>query len=141
MSISHARLLFDRVKFFHDSLNRINVAGCLIVFSGVVLYKITHHFDKHDKDHGESDGIVRYRHVNGDQIDIDERGGEEDEEEMWMNSVSVEMLHNGDKEKAYEMESVGIQMGLPTVQVAETEEDDSKDEENDDESAIRHRIT
>jgi solute carrier family 35, member C2 len=34
------------VTFFEDELNRINVAGCIIVFLGVVVYKINFHLDK-----------------------------------------------------------------------------------------------
>lgn len=111
------------------------MAGCAIVFSGVVLYKITHHLDKHGKDHEESegaDGLVRYRQVNGSsQTDT-----EEDAE--WMESVPVEMLHSNDTKKAYEMKSVDIQLGLPTVQSEESEEEDD-DEDSD--SSMRHRIT
>ena len=110
------------------------MAGCLIVFSGVVLYKVTYHLDKHNVDHEEGDGIVRYQHVNGSKTEIE---GDEDSE-LWIKSVSAEML-NGDSKKAYEMESIGIQMGLPTVQVEETL--DEEEEENESDSSIRHRIT
>ena len=30
-----------RVIFFHDPINAINAGGCLIVFSGVILYKVS----------------------------------------------------------------------------------------------------
>jgi len=38
--------IFVGVMFFHDELNRINLAGCFVIFIGVVLYKITHHMNK-----------------------------------------------------------------------------------------------
>jgi hypothetical protein len=109
------------------------VAGCLIVFSGVVLYKITYHLDKHGKDHEQVEGRVRYRHVDGDQTEIE---GNEDDVELWISSVQEEIRHNGDAKKAYEMESVGIQMGLPIVQV-----EDIDNEDDGDEDSVRHRIT
>ena len=34
-----SRLFYSRVVFFHDPINAINAGGCLIVFSGVILYK------------------------------------------------------------------------------------------------------
>lgn len=34
------------VAYFEDELNRINLAGCFIVFMGVVVYKITFHLDQ-----------------------------------------------------------------------------------------------
>lgn len=106
----------------------------VIVFSGVVLYKITYHLDKHDKDHDPIEqGPIRYRHVNGDQTEIEG----DDDVELWMSSVQDEIRHNGhDKNKAYETESIGIQMGLPTVQVENID-----DEEEDEDDSVRHRIT
>jgi len=38
--------IFVGVMFFKDDLNRINLAGCFVVFCGVVLYKVTHHMSK-----------------------------------------------------------------------------------------------
>lgn len=40
-SIVDLLFLSHRVLFFHDSINAINAAGCLVVFSGVILYKVS----------------------------------------------------------------------------------------------------
>jgi hypothetical protein len=37
------------VKVFHDPLNRVNEGGCIIVFLGVVLYKVQFHLMKKAK--------------------------------------------------------------------------------------------
>jgi len=43
--------IFVGVEFFDDSLNRINLTGCAIVFMGVLLYKVYYHFQhQHDDD-------------------------------------------------------------------------------------------
>jgi solute carrier family 35 protein C2 len=34
------------VAIFHDELNKVNVAGCLVVLLGIVFYKVTFHLDK-----------------------------------------------------------------------------------------------
>lgn len=116
-----------RVEFFHDSLNRINVAGCLIVFSGVVLYKVSYHLDKDRNKEHEEDGIVRYEHVeNGEQ----QLNG-------WDESIDGEMLNGEVKKSSLEIESVGIQMGLSKADLLAQDENGKCD---DDES-IRHRIT
>jgi len=92
--------------------------------------------DKHDKGHTEIKEPVRYRQVDGDQTTIE---GDEDAE-LWMESVQAEMLHSDDKKMAYEVESVGIQMGLATVlQVEKTDDNDEENEDSD--SSMRHRIT
>lgn len=114
------------------------MAGCLIVFSGVVLYKVTYHLDKHGKDEEETERTVRYRQVNGSQTEIEE------DAELWLETVPPEMLHNGDSKKAYEMEAVDIQMGLVAVEFQETKEvEDGEDGDlgDDSESSMRHRIT
>jgi solute carrier family 35 protein C2 len=121
------------VEFFHDSLNRVNVAGCLIVFSGVLLYKVSYHLDKHGKG-SEEDGRVRYEHVeNGEQ-----------QQNGWIESVDGKIL-DGDVEKtSFEMESVGIQMGLPTVHAQDLSgdsDDDYESSDSDNGESIRHRIT
>jgi solute carrier family 35, member C2 len=33
------------VGYFHDKLNRVNITGCLIVFLGVILYKVSHYLE------------------------------------------------------------------------------------------------
>ena len=38
--------IFVGVTFFHDELNKVNLAGCFVVFSGVVMYKVAFHLDK-----------------------------------------------------------------------------------------------
>lgn len=124
-SVTHTPHSFMcRVEFFHDSLNRINVAGCLIVFSGVVLYKVSYHLDKDRNKEHEEDGIVRYEHVeNGEQ----QLNG-------WIESIDGEMLSGEVKKTSLEMESVGIQMGSSKV-LAQDENG-----ECDDDESIRHRI-
>jgi hypothetical protein len=37
------------VSFFGDQLNRVNIMGCAVVFSGVFLYKIVFHMEKEAK--------------------------------------------------------------------------------------------
>lgn len=37
------------VFFFGDKLNFVNISGCLVVFSGVLLYKIVFHLEKAEK--------------------------------------------------------------------------------------------
>jgi hypothetical protein len=39
----------NRVFFFGDNLNFVNVSGCMVVFSGVILYKIVFHLEKAEK--------------------------------------------------------------------------------------------
>ena len=52
---------------FQDHINPINMLGCLIVFSGVVLYKITLHLSKMEaKAIVESDGTQTNALVNQD---------------------------------------------------------------------------
>lgn len=41
------------VSFFHDSLNKINVGGCAIVFLGVILYKVQFHLSKQQHQQGK----------------------------------------------------------------------------------------
>lgn len=38
--------IFVGVLYFRDELNRINLAGCFVVFLGVVLYKVSYHLTK-----------------------------------------------------------------------------------------------
>jgi hypothetical protein len=38
--------IFMGVFVFHDELNRLNLAGCFVVFLGVVFYKVSFHLDK-----------------------------------------------------------------------------------------------
>lgn len=40
------------VFYFGDKLNRVNVAGCVIVFLGVIIYKVMHFMDKKAKEEG-----------------------------------------------------------------------------------------
>jgi solute carrier family 35 protein C2 len=86
------------VNLFGDTLNRINVAGCLIVFSGVILYKVTYHLAQHDK--GD-----RYRSVDDSQND-----NEEEEDASWIDIVPVKLLQNDPKLAFETTASVGIQM-------------------------------
>lgn len=103
------------------------------------MYKITYHLDNHGKDHEgavDNDGRpVRYRQVNGSSHtqDMDQ------DEDLWMESVAVEMLHsNGDK-RMYETDSVGIQMGLPEVRTDESDDEEGDSLEGDSDDSIRHR--
>lgn len=41
--------IFVGVYYFDDKLNRINVSGCVIVFLGVFVYKVTHYMDAQRK--------------------------------------------------------------------------------------------
>ncbi|GKY92306.1 hypothetical protein MPSEU_000201700 [Mayamaea pseudoterrestris] len=38
------------VFYFDDQLNRINIAGCFVVFLGVIFYKVTHYMEKKAKE-------------------------------------------------------------------------------------------
>jgi hypothetical protein len=102
------------VKFFGDTLNRINVAGCLIVFSGVVLFKVTHHLAKNHK--GE-----QYRPVDELQNNDEEASG------LWMTNVPVKLLQNADK-LSFEMESLGIQMEISGERQEDDDENDCSSE-------------
>ena len=57
------------VLVFGDELNRINVMGCVVVFLGVILYKVTFHYNKREKENrlngiGERQAVLpRYEHV------------------------------------------------------------------------------
>lgn len=89
------------------------MAGCLIVFSGVVLYKVTYHLAQHDK--GD-----RYQTVDNSQND------DEEEDALWINNVPGKCLQNDPKSPS-ETASTGIQMGLPTVQKADDEEEEEEE--------------
>jgi solute carrier family 35 protein C2 len=62
--------IFVGVTFFGDALNATNIMGCLVVFGGVLVYKIAYHLDKMERgkpietrsNHGR-DGQVLYRHL------------------------------------------------------------------------------
>lgn len=41
--------IFIGITFFGDKLNAINISGCTMVFSGVILYKLVFHLDKAEK--------------------------------------------------------------------------------------------
>lgn len=97
----------------------------MIVFSGVVLYKVTYHLEQYDK--GE-----RYRSVDDSQNDYEEDAA------LWMDNVPVKLLQNEPK-SAFETATVGIQMGLPTMQIVSDEEEE-EDKENDS-SSSHHHIT
>jgi hypothetical protein len=88
------------------------VAGCLIVFSGVVLYKVTYHLAQHDK--GE-----RYQTVDNSQND-------DEDDALWINNVPGKLLQH-DPKSAFETASTGIQMGLPTVQKVDEEEEEEEE--------------
>jgi solute carrier family 35 protein C2 len=66
------------VTFFDDELNRINVAGCIVVFIGILYYKVTFHLDKHKREGRTSDKPPSrfrgrlYRAVLGDDDDDDD---------------------------------------------------------------------
>jgi solute carrier family 35 protein C2 len=60
------------VTFFHDELNGINLAGCFVVFLGIVYYKVTFHLDK------QKHGSDKPPHLRGQQrqyraVQADER--------------------------------------------------------------------
>jgi hypothetical protein len=44
-----------RVQVFKDKLNQINFWGCVVVFSGVVMYKIHFHISKQNRKNEVSD--------------------------------------------------------------------------------------
>ena len=46
----------ERVQIFKDSLNRINMWGCAIVFLGVIMYKVHFHFSKMNADTVDNEG-------------------------------------------------------------------------------------
>jgi len=53
--------IFIGVNFFHDHLNATNLLGCGVVFSGVVLYKITFHLQKQEEAKLRRDAAVVVR--------------------------------------------------------------------------------
>jgi solute carrier family 35, member C2 len=72
--------IFLGVSIFHDKLNRINVMGCFIVLSGVLLYKIIFHYDKQQNARSVSSPVrpSRYQPVESerdDRTDRNETGG------------------------------------------------------------------
>jgi len=71
-------ILENRVVRFDDPLKNVNLAGILVVFSGVILYKIVFHLDK--RDHSEA----VYQYVEGDDDNDDDYyngiGDDEDDE-------------------------------------------------------------
>jgi hypothetical protein len=69
------------VTLFHDQLNRINVAGCFVVFAGIVFYKVTFHLDKHKNASGGGGATIvdrQYRAVDGSEDNDAENRGEVD---------------------------------------------------------------
>jgi solute carrier family 35 protein C2 len=62
------------VTIFHDELNRINVAGCFVVFLGILFYKVTFHLDKQRRGDDKPPhlrGPRQYRAVQADEGEID----------------------------------------------------------------------
>ena len=48
-------MFLHRATAFHDQLDILNISGCIVVFSGVIFYKIILYFNKleKEKDRGE----------------------------------------------------------------------------------------
>ena len=108
--MSHAWIPANSVFFFGDTLNLVNVSGCLVVFSGVILYKIVFHMEKAKKDditpmrlkvHKDGLGgkLIENEHVFRD---------EEDEGRSVSSSRGVELVgrHHSPKTSITTMESV-----------------------------------
>jgi solute carrier family 35 protein C2 len=77
--------IFVGVTVFGDALNATNVMGCLVVFGGVMVYKISYHLDKvaKDQDHPTLESLSvsarrsrgAYAHV--DRVDSDDDNTQE----------------------------------------------------------------
>ena len=83
------------VWFFGDALNFVNVMGCAVVFSGVLLYKIVFHMEKEAKKAalqaktaGEVGGLIR------NEGDKDRGGDDEDynDARVYYPARSVELM-------------------------------------------------
>lgn len=67
------------ITFFGDKLNAINISGCTMVFSGVILYKLVFHLEKaekmalHDKNMKDNVGS-KLMHESGGSDDDDDDG-------------------------------------------------------------------
>ena len=64
-----------RVNFFGDTLNWINFGGCVIVFCGVILYKIIFHLEKEEAKAKAAVGMVE----SDDVVETDGGGGDKRE--------------------------------------------------------------
>jgi solute carrier family 35 protein C2 len=80
--------IFVGVTVFGDALNATNVMGCLVVFGGVVVYKISYHLDTMAKDQNQTMESLSvsartrrrgmYSHVSGEDLTEEVHGRDED---------------------------------------------------------------
>lgn len=80
--ISHSWVPPNSVFFFGDRLNLVNVSGCLVVFSGVVLYKIVFHLEKAKKDEAMPMRLKAHRDGMGGKLIENEHGFRDDVDEV-----------------------------------------------------------
>ena len=57
--------IFVGVFYFGDNLNRLNLAGCFVVFLGVIFYKVTHYLDKRTREEA-----LRKRSASDDDLSL-----------------------------------------------------------------------
>ena len=100
--------------------------GCLIVFAGVVLYKVTYHLAKNGKKEGSNDGRVQFEALNAAESE-----DSEEEKEVWFENVPQKLSRYVSDKYTYEMKSIDIQMDMPS---------DGVSLEDDTESPMRHRV-
>jgi solute carrier family 35 protein C2 len=85
--------IFVGVTVFGDALNATNVMGCLVVFGGVVVYKISYHLDTMAKDQNQTMESLSvsartrrrgmYSHVSGEDLTEEVHGRDEDWNGDW----------------------------------------------------------
>lgn len=68
--------IFVGVFVFDDDLNRINIAGCIVVFMGVALYKVTFHMGTEDEKQLTGDRVLLRAVESGEDLmaDVDDDG-------------------------------------------------------------------
>jgi solute carrier family 35, member C2 len=93
------------VTLFHDQLNRVNLAGCLVVLAGIVFYKVTFHMDKHKNPSGGGSVLPerQYSAVDGSEDDSDALGDVDDSstrhEIQGLDSPQIQPLSNASQSK------------------------------------------
>jgi len=80
------------VTVFHDELNAINITGCFVVFSGVILFKISLHLSKLEKSYDS----VNEKIVPKDSGNTDDDDDDDDEGGIGGNGVGLkDIIKNG----------------------------------------------
>ena len=62
------------VYYFHDKLNIVNITGCLVVFLGVIIYKVTHYMEAQQRKLETNYVVTRTDTGEDDEVDDNDGG-------------------------------------------------------------------